>query len=276
MRASLLLVLAVAVHAKAASVSGAGNVDIHFTRSGSGGANIILVHGWICDSSYWRNQVAELAADNTVIAIDLAGHGESGSNRDDWSITAFGEDVAAVVDAQNMDEVILVGHSMGGAVVIEAARRLGQSVRLIVAVDTMQEPARAPYTDEQSRELWAPFAADFTNALEAFVRKSFFLPAAPPDMVNWVAKDMASADADVALAAGHALTTWSVPDGISSINHIPFVLINADYRPTDAEGLASLHPDARLIVLSDVGHFPMLVKPEEFNAVLASVIQSAP
>jgi pimeloyl-ACP methyl ester carboxylesterase len=80
----------------------------------------------------------------------------------------------------------------------------------------------------------------------------------------------------MALAAGHALTTWDTRDGIRGIASTPFVLINADYRATDAEGLASLHPDARLILLEDVGHFPMLVEPDVFNEVLRSVIESVP
>ena len=258
--------------AQAATVSGAGGVDIHYERYGSATDTIVFVHGWTCDSSYWHEQIDEFAADYTVIAIDLGGHGKSGSNRDDWSMAAFGEDVATVVRAENAIGVTLVGHSMGGAVVIEAAQRLKDRVSLVIAVDTLQEPTGQPYSDEQSRELWAPFSNDFETSVEAFVRRSFFLPSAPPDIVDWVARDMASANAETALAAGHALTTWNVPEGITAIGDIPFVLINADYRPTDADGLRDVHTESRLVLMQGVGHFPMLVRPDDFNSALKEVL----
>ena len=276
MRVPFLLFLYLVSQAEAGIVTGAGDVAIHYTTAGSGGTPVLFVHGWTCDSSYWRYQAGEFAREHTVLTVDLAGHGESGSDRDDWSMAAFGEDVVAVADAENLDDIILVGHSMGGAVVIEAARRLGERVRLVVAVDTLQEPTRAAYSEKASQELWAPFARNFSAATEGFVRNSFFLPSAPPDVVDWVARDMASAEAGIALAAGHALTTWDAAEGIRAIANVPFVLINADYRPTDADGLASLHPDARLILVEGVGHFPMLVVPDTFNDVLRSVIRSAP
>lgn len=256
----------------AGHVTGAGGVDIHYERHGSSERSIVFVHGWTCDRTYWREQIEAFAADYSVIAIDLGGHGESGSDRDDWSMAAFGEDVAAVVNAEGADNVILVGHSMGGAVVIEAAQRLRERVQLVVAIDTLQEPTRLPYSEEQSLELWASFRDDFGPSLAGFVRQSFFLPTAPAEIVDWVATDMASADAEMALASGHALTTWNVPEGIAAISDIPFVLINADYRQTDAVGLRDVHPDARLILLSDVGHFPMLVRPGEFNDVLRQIL----
>ena len=74
-----------------------------------------------------------------VVSIDLAGHGESGLERKSWTIEAFGGDVAAVVKKLGLKRVILIGHSMGGDVIAEAARQLpGQTVGLIM-VDTYKK-----------------------------------------------------------------------------------------------------------------------------------------
>jgi pimeloyl-ACP methyl ester carboxylesterase len=62
--------------------------------------------------------------DFLVVTVDLAGHGESDSGRQDWSIAAFGSDVATVVDQLALEDVVPVGHSMGGDVILEAAGRL--------------------------------------------------------------------------------------------------------------------------------------------------------
>ncbi len=260
------------------TVSGADGVDIAYREHGKGDITLIFVHGWSCDRGYWREQPDFFAAGGDsgyrVVLLDLGGHGESGSDRDDWSMAAFGADVAAVADAVGGDRLVLIGHSMGGPVVIEAAKILRERVELIVAVDTLQEPGATGYGEEESRQLWAPFAADYATSIDGFVRSNFFLPDASPELVDRVASDMASADAAIALEAGHELTTWSPRDGIGSVRDIPFVLLNADYRPTDREALLQVHPQARLETMSGAGHFPMLEMPRVFNERLADILDS--
>ncbi len=89
---------------------------------------MVLIHGWSCDGNYWKEQIAPLKAKYTTVTVDLAGHGASGANRTDWSMGNFGEDVAAVVRQIHNQKVVLVGHSMGAPVALEAARRIGDRV----------------------------------------------------------------------------------------------------------------------------------------------------
>jgi pimeloyl-ACP methyl ester carboxylesterase len=91
---------------------------------GEGSPALVFVHGWSCDRTYWAGQLQPFSRDFRLVAVDLGGHGESGLERDAWTIPAFGEDVAAVVEKLRLDRVVLVGHSMGGDVILEAARRL--------------------------------------------------------------------------------------------------------------------------------------------------------
>ena len=91
---------------------------------GKGEPTLVFAHGWNCDSRYWRAQVSSFAARHGVLTLDLAGHGHSGSSRSRYSMASFGEDVRAVVEATGSCTVILVGHSMGGSVIAEAARLL--------------------------------------------------------------------------------------------------------------------------------------------------------
>ena len=108
-----------------------------------------------------------------------------------------------------------------------------------------------------------------------FVRTSLFLPSSPPALVNEVATDMASADPQIALAAGNGLTTWNHQKGIKAIKNTPFVLINADFRPTDRDALTKLHPGARVSIISGTGHFPMLEDPATFNNTLGVILEVA-
>src|SRR5262245_7744994 len=99
-------------------------VPIHYDVQGDGLPALVFIHGWSCDRSYWRKQMKYFAPRYTVVAIDLGGHGDSGLNRETWTTPAFGEDVVAVVETLGLTQVVLIGHSMGGAVSVEAAQRI--------------------------------------------------------------------------------------------------------------------------------------------------------
>src|SRR5438105_10350898 len=97
--------------------SSVDDTPIAFEEQGQGSPAVVFVHGWACDRTYWRHQVDRFQRRAKVVTLDLAGHGESGADRSEWSIAGFGADVAAVVQALELRDVVLVGHSMGGDVI---------------------------------------------------------------------------------------------------------------------------------------------------------------
>ena len=96
---------------------------------GQGDTALVFLHGWCGDREYWKNQVGVFAADYRVVAIDQAGHGESGKDRKAWTADGLAGDVEAVVKALGLKRVILVGHSMAGSVALLAAKRMPGTVR---------------------------------------------------------------------------------------------------------------------------------------------------
>ena len=151
-------------------VVSADGVPVRYAAYGDGLPAIVFVHGWSCDRRYWHGQVGHFAARFTVVTVDLAGHGESGTGRRSWTMPAFGEDVAAVVTGLDLPEVVLVGHSMGGDVVVEAARRLRPRVRGLVWVDvyrSLDESGSDAATEEETAAFMAPFRVDFGVATRA-------------------------------------------------------------------------------------------------------------
>ena len=137
---SILFVCSACTYEPVTSATSFDGVEINFSNQGKGEPVIVLVHGWTNNKSIWDGQVAHFSEDYNVIAIDLAGHGASGTNRSDWTMEAYGKDVVAVVEAVEAEEVVLVGFSMGGAVVVEAATILGDRVSGIVFADNMHDP----------------------------------------------------------------------------------------------------------------------------------------
>ncbi|MGH8859781.1 MAG: alpha/beta fold hydrolase [Jatrophihabitantaceae bacterium] len=97
---------------------------------------MVFVHGWSCDRAYRRAQIDHFAARSQVVAVDLAGHGESGTARSNWTMRAVGGDVVAVVGELGLREIVPVGHSMGDDVVVGAALELGERHRGVVWANT--------------------------------------------------------------------------------------------------------------------------------------------
>src|SRR5688500_10631395 len=102
-----------------ARVNSSDGTPIAYQITGAGAPALVFVHGWSCDRGYWAGQIEPLSRQFTVVAIDLAGHGESGLGRKNFSMESFGDDVAAVVNRLGLQRVVLIGHSMGGDVVPE-------------------------------------------------------------------------------------------------------------------------------------------------------------
>jgi pimeloyl-ACP methyl ester carboxylesterase len=243
-------------------------IAIAYEVVGEGDPAIVFVHGWSCDRTYWRHQIGAFAG-NAVVAIDLAGHGESGSGRESWTMAAFGGDVVAVLDQLGIQNAVLVGHSMGGDVIIEAALVLGPRVRGLVWVDTYRSLGD-PVSPEDIDAFIAPFRRDFAKEAQAFFRG--MLPAtSDPELVEWVVADVAAAPPDVALdAMEHAIDNEGPAVNALGKLTVPVVAINPDYRPTDEESLRRY--GVRPVIVAGVGHFLMLEDPARFNAALADVV----
>jgi pimeloyl-ACP methyl ester carboxylesterase len=246
-------------------------IPIAFDATGHGARTLVFVHGWSCDRTYWRHQVGPFADAYRVVAIDLAGHGQSGGGRVSWTMPAFGADVIAVIDALELRDVVLVGHSMGGDVIVEAALRLGDRVEGLVWVDTYSQLTE-PSSEDEVEAFVAPFRTDFVESTRALVRQ-MFRPGTEQALVEWIVEDMASAPPDAAVdelrrAIGN---DGPVMRALPQL-HVPFVAINPDYRPTGAASLRRYGIET--VIATDVGHFLMLEDPRQFNRLLADILDT--
>jgi pimeloyl-ACP methyl ester carboxylesterase len=249
----------------------ADGVPIAYESHGARTPAIVLVHGWCCNRTYWDAQLTALSGRWRIVAVDLAGHGDSGNARADWTMGAFGADVVAVVEALALQSVVLVGHSMGADVVLEAAGTLGGRVVGVVCVDQYAQLARLP-SDAEVRARVAAFRAGFPTTVEAFVR-TLFSPSASAALVDRVSTDMTNAPRESALACLEA--TWnhgrSVPAMLSRLE--PRVLaINSSGSAADIESMR--RHGVEVVLMQGAGHFPMLERPEEFNGCLVRAIES--
>jgi pimeloyl-ACP methyl ester carboxylesterase len=255
-------------------------VHLEYHVYGRGDPVILLVHGWNCNSSYWNAQIPPLAAKYTVVTLDLGGFGASGRNRSDWSMAAFGADVATVAGEFRGHPLILVGHSMGGPVVIEAARILrdrgpGAGVLGVIGVDTMKSLGRPVPPAAVIEASLAPLRADFIGETRRLISgPGFFTAHSDPVFVRKIADDMSRASPEVAIPAMLAMQTWDPAPALATLR-VPLVAINSDLgTPVDEAKIRAVAPTFRLVTVPGTGHFLMMEAPERFNPILEREIEA--
>jgi len=254
------------------AISADGN-EIHYQVQGQGKPALIFIHGWCCDRSYWDAQLPYFAHKYIVVAIDLAGHGESGLDRKEWTMGAFGEDVVAAVNKLNLEQVVLVGHSMGGPVILEAARRMPKRVIGLVGVDTLQN-FEDKFTQEQIDDMLTPLRSNFAEATRNFVR-TMFTPNSDPALVEKIAADMSFASQEIGLGALEGYVDFQNNEKIQVLQEVqaPITCISSDKYPTNVETNQRYAPSFQAKIMSGVGHFNMMEDPETFNRLLEEAVQ---
>ncbi|NIM13378.1 MAG: alpha/beta fold hydrolase [Candidatus Aminicenantes bacterium] len=246
----------------------ADKVEIVYTIQGSGETAVIFIHGGFADRSFWSNQVKPFAEKYRVIALDLAGHGESGKNRKKWNLPAFAEDVRAVMEKEKIQRAVLVGNSLGGPVALETARLLADRVVGIVAVDTFQVFMNPPasYFQQQAKA----FRSDSAGTMRKMVRALFHTDV-DPSLHAQVEKKMLKGSTEMAAEFMESFATYDLVESVKKVPH-PIHCINGDLIPTQVEKNRLLHPDFNAVILPHTGHYPMLERPELFNRHLEKIL----
>ncbi|MEE8142463.1 MAG: alpha/beta hydrolase [Planctomycetota bacterium] len=251
-------------------VTSADGVSIAYRAEGKGPVALVFIHGWCCDSSYWSAQRVAFVPDYLVVTLDLAGHGESGRERARWTLPAFGADVQAVVEALGIERALLIGHSMGGPVSLEAARRMPERVIGLVGVDTLHD-AEFQFDPEPFQELLEQYRNDFAGTCDEFVR-SLFARSATTELVDRVAAKLCSSTPpEVAIELLQQFPGYDVGAAMAAVQ-VPIRCINSSRYPTQVATNRKYAADFDAVSMTGVGHFPMLERPDEFNQIMRRVV----
>lgn len=249
------------------------SVHIDYRVWGTGEPAIVLIHGWAGNANYWSAQIEALKPKYTVVAVNLAGHGASERNRTDWSMGNYGEDVATVVRQLKNRQIVLVGHSMGAAVALEASRRIGDRVIGIIAVDSLKSIGLPPMRPQEINRQLAPFRDHFIEATRDYVINAMFEKGANPAFVQKVAYDMSREPPQIGIPSMQSLLAMDFATLLPDI-HVPVLAINSDLGPTDEVRIRKYLPGFKAAVLDHTGHFLMMEVPERFNPVLLQDIDA--
>jgi len=259
--------------AEARKVLSPDGVEIVYSILGHNKPALVFIHGGFAERGFWVHQVNYFGDKYQVITIDLAGHGESGKNREEWNLKNFGLDVCAVLEKEKIEKAVLIGNSMGGPVALEAARVLKDKIVCIVAADTFQGfSAGTGARGEYYKKMAASLRSDFTGTIRDLVR-SLFHPDVDPGLLKEVEQKMIASTPAMGPALMESFITYDNVEIFKNDTH-PIRCINGDLYPTNTKKNQVLHPDFEAVILPHTGHYPMLERPEHFNRHLEAIIKN--
>ncbi len=207
-----------------------------------------------------------------MITVDLPGFGQSGKNRNVWDTETFGRDVDSVMSQLNLKNVILIGHSMAGDIVLQAAIKEPHRVIGLVGIDNFKGFGRA-YNKQDTVDYYAAISQlkhNFKKVAVEYVNQSLFYKTTADSIKKRVLNDVASADTTIAAAC----MEFNDFDEVKSLIAVKrkLYLINSDVTPTDTIGFYTKHIPYQIKYIHATGHFPMIEKPREFNIALAQIL----
>ncbi len=246
-------------------------VPIAYTRSGSEQITLVFIHGWACNRGHWGEQVAHFADRHAIITLDLAGHGDSGDQRDEWTLNSLGRDVVAVIEEAGPGNVVLIGHSMGGPVALETALLIPERVLGIIGVDTFHD-ADFEYDMTEWEALMEAYERDFDATCRQFV-DSMFLESSDPVLVARIRTEMCEIEPEIATTLLGIYPGYDVAAAMGRVQ-APVRSVNASVFPTNIEGNRRYSPGFDAVIMEDVSHFPMIERPADFNPALRTMIEA--
>ncbi len=247
----------------------ADGIPIVYSAAGSGEPALVFIHGGFANRAFWDEQIKTFSPRHRVIALDLPGHGESGADRKKWGLPEFGDDVRAVVEAEGVKKLILFGNSLGGPVAVEAALRLPGKVLGVVGVDTFQFLTYKMGVEE-TRQRAEAFRSDYAGTMKGMV-KSLFHQDAPAALVADAERRMQGTPPETAYQIMLSMGGYD-PEAAARRLTVPLCAINGDLMPTDLVNVRSVRPEFQAVVMKHMGHYPMLERPEEFDAQVSAVV----
>ncbi len=247
-----------------------------YLEQGSGDP-VVLVHGLGgTATAIFKYLLAPLSGRHRIVAYDLRGSGQSSVTPGPYTVELLAQDLDALLDAIGLDTVALVGHSLGGGIVLEYAATRPDRVRAAVGVGAVTGlpeqgrvgmAARAETVESQGMAAVAETVA--TNGLAASFRE------AHPEEFQAFVSLIASSDPTGYAAQCRALVAMDVTSRLPKLS-CPVLLVCGEQDqaspPAANEANAALLPDVRLVELADTAHIIPWEKPDELLSELTGFL----
>lgn len=254
---------------------------IHYTVQGSGPA-LVLVHGFGGSTYAWDKLTPLLASQYTVYALDLPGFGLSDKPADaSYALTAQADSVCALIEKLGIEETVLIGHSMGGVIVADAAAKLPDRIRGVIMI----EPGFYYTPPAFLQKLFFPFdrtmAKMFYSRMgreKSFVGSYYDTSLVTPEMIDEL---LIARHTPGAVEAMQAMSSdpeaYKTNEDIAAAVPGPALMIWGERgektRIREIEGAQSLMKGSKLVMVKSCGHYVQDEKPEKSAKAILTFLQ---
>ena len=224
---------------------------------------VLFIHGAGGTGDIWIHQLSGIKGYN-LIALDLPGHGRSEGFASD-NIIAYQEFVWLFIQALQLETLVIAGHSMGGAIVMDLALSHPEALDGLIFVNSA---ARLPVNPKMLESM-----SRGEHPL-AIIKYSYSLRA-NPELLERATAEMKAVPVEVYLADFTACAGFNLVDRVKMIKLPVLILSGQDDQMTPlkfSEFLSKELPQSAMVVISDAGHMSMLEQPERVNKAIQSFL----
>jgi pimeloyl-ACP methyl ester carboxylesterase len=239
-------------------------------KAGKGKIAFILIHGAAWNHRLWNKQISAISSLGEVITIDLPGHGASDQFADmrATSIKSYADHIHSVLSILNKTNVVLVGHSMGGATSMRFTLDHPDNVKALILIGTGAKLGVNP-------AILSGLSEQYEQTIEASKAWAF---AAETDkrIVEEGIGEMLKCRQKVAVADFVACNKFDIRDSVSRIQVPTLILVGSEDKLTPLKWSEYLHGNIKgseLEVIAGAGHMVTLEKPNEVNKRIASFVE---
>jgi pimeloyl-ACP methyl ester carboxylesterase len=235
---------------------------LHIVEEGSGGIPIVFAHSFLGNASHWQQQMNALRNTRRVVAFDFRSHGASEApSKLNYSAEDLADDIAAVADELQLDQFVIVGHSMGGAAAVAYAGKNPQRVAGLVLAGT---PGKSD--PKQSGAIIASIESDaYQKVMDQYMNQ--LLEGATREVDMTVRKDVNKISRETSTAIIKALFEFDPLPILKDLKQ-PVLIISTVRENKQPQSLHNQLPDLPNKEFKHTSHWTQLDKPEEFNAAL--------
>jgi pimeloyl-ACP methyl ester carboxylesterase len=243
-----------------------------YDAAGEGDPQLLFLHGWCGDRSFFAPQFDHFSTTHRVVAVDLPGHGESAPPTE-YTIEAFAAEVATLAGSLGLGPIVAFGHSLGAMVALALTQQAPDLVRAVVMVDP----------PPLSKEVWKGFAAQLVPSFQGpdgeagrrqFVEQ-MFLSTDDADRRAEIIETMCAVPNDIAIPMVHAMAAF---DSVAVLREcdVPVLVIGSAVPTNGSTFLLEANPAITIGQTVGAGHFHQLEVPEQVNPMIERFMSVMP
>lgn len=252
-------------------------IRLNYALKGKGDTALFFIHGWNLDHTYWQAQEVEFAPSYRLVLLDLAGCGDSGTDRTNWTVESFARDISGIIREEQLKHVILVAHSMSGEIALDVAAANPKTVIGIIGIDNLKNVGMTISEDDKKgmQPYIREFLANYPKMAEGMARE--FTVSKDSAIVHRIVNSYKQADPAIAVPTLMNLYPKAA-DAKNKLLLMPFKMkfVMCTNTPYDEQALKTFCKRGyQIVTIDSSGHFPMIERPLQFNKALRTLLQTS-